>query len=50
MKQQTSPIHIAPVEQATPLPPLPYLLLDVRDRDEYDCGHIVTGMLNHVIT
>ena len=32
------------VPQALPPAPPPYLLLDVRDREEYDQAHIITGI------
>ncbi|MEQ2189366.1 hypothetical protein GOODEAATRI_024594, partial [Goodea atripinnis] len=34
----------SPTPADTPYPDCPYLLLDVRDRDQYDCCHIISGL------
>ncbi|KAK5619041.1 hypothetical protein CRENBAI_002948 [Crenichthys baileyi] len=33
----------SPTPACTPYPDCPYLLLDVRDRDQYDCCHIISA-------
>ncbi len=40
--QKTKPVF-SPDPADRPYPDCPYLLLDVRDRDQYDCCHIISG-------
>lgn len=35
---------VKPLPSEKPCPNCPYLLLDLRDREEFDCCHIISGM------
>lgn len=35
---------VKPMPSEKPCPNCPYLLLDLRDREEFDCCHIISGM------
>ncbi|XP_005454240.1 centrosomal protein of 41 kDa isoform X2 [Oreochromis niloticus] len=43
-QKMTSELVSSPEPTDRPYTDCPYLLLDVRDRDEYDCCHIISGL------
>ena len=46
MKEEVLSSRIPPVYHM-PVPPPPYLLLDVRDKEDYEQSHIITGKHNN---